>query len=510
MGNKQVNNKTKREISYALSTYIFKRLWANRELQNLIYIDKHHQIVRLDNYSEAIRLLDELIRKIDLGENKNREKLFEDGIIHFIDEDISLINDSEKVDRHVIESILEEAINRVICQFEHDEMKMNYRDTLSRVRNDLEKNISKRVILSKDNIKDIKELVEYYVEKFNLPSTRSFNCNTFLREVFGQIEKNSKDEKTKALAEKYSRFICSCDDAGFDSRISGYIGFGLGNAISVRNGDSKLLFKVDSDNVIKKRYVDGEDYILFGRDIMIGLKIDDQGNKVIEIGRVIVDISKFLFHTILTDDKVYTLLLNHCEEVKVGYVSAYKYLQAFLKEIGLGEYYSHVYKEEDLKDLVKLINKYQTISQEEIKKYETVALYAAEWWVNAIDTPSFNADISGTPGLMIKKAADILVEGKKDTKESIEKFKQLLKKRIVGELVKRDRLSLDVDYNPCNMLSICANEAELSAIFPLKTNMTITRSEVRVSEGYGGPIQIIYNEETPQDTPNGIAKRELK
>lgn len=62
-------------------------------------------------------------------------------------------------------------------------------------------------------------------------------------------------------------------------------------------------------------------------------------------------------------------------------------------------------------------------------------------------------------------------------------------------LIKNEEICLSVDYGPCLMLAECAKEAEVDAIFPLKTVMKIKRNEATVKEGYGNCPQIFYSEE---------------
>lgn len=354
----KINNKQRREISYALSTYIFKRLWANRKLQMENYFQIKDQIVDLDVYYSLVKLQTELIDQID---SKGMEGNW---VEYFVKEIIKKIDDAS------INRIMEEAVDFVIKKYGSDEMKLNFFDAMVHVLNYLKTNVSRRVILSNDTINNIKTLVEYYVERFDFKDFGYINENEILIKMLGKIITSSKDQNMKSLAEKCLTFFCSSNTAGFDSKISGCIGFGNGNIITIHNENDETLFTLDQNGVCKKRYNESEDYILFGSDIIIGARLNDQGKVIHEIGRLILDNGELFFHTLLTDNKVYPLIVERSSEADMGYIFDPIYLGALLKKLGLAEHYKIIYSECELKDLVQLINKYQRTPKEDFKKFD--------------------------------------------------------------------------------------------------------------------------------------------
>lgn len=354
----KINNRQRREISYALSTYIFKRLWANRKLQMDTYFQIEDQIVDLDVYYSLVKLQTEIINQID-------SKEMEGNWVEYFFKEITKMQEDASINH-----IMEEAINFVIRNYGSDEMKLNYFDAMVHVLSYLRTEISARVILSEDTINDIKALVEYYVERFDFTDFGYLNENELLIKMLRKIITSSKDQNMRSLAEKCLTFFCSSSTAGFDSKISGCIGFGNGNIITIHNENDETLFSIDQNGVCKKRYNESEDYILFGSEIIIGARLNDQGKVSHEIGRLIIDNGELFFHSLLSNNKVYPLIVECSSEWNIGYVFDPIYLGALLKKLGLAEHYKIIYSERELKDLVQLINKYQRTTKEDFKKFE--------------------------------------------------------------------------------------------------------------------------------------------
>lgn len=490
----KVNNKVRREIAYALSTYIYKRLIANRELQKLKFEGKENELVDIDVYIDAIRMQEDLIDSIDEREQKSKvnETLTKSDLDKILEEAKAKGN-----------FVLEEAIKSTLNEYGSGSEILNYRDTMVYALNYMRNNISRRVIMNESSIEEIKELVEYFAKNLEFPSAEDSNENFFLRRVFREIYESGKVKRMVELAKKYSNFFYSREDAGFDDRISGRISFGYFRLLYISNQDGITLFSVDKDNNITKGYNESEDYILFGTDIAIGFKINEDGNRTTEIGRIIPDNGDKYFHTMLSDNKVYPIIAN--DENMIGCVQLYKSLKSFLEDFGLDSYYSHVFNKEDLSELVTLVNNIQHTSKEEMDNYEKIADVASVWWTNALAKPTFSTGKEGITGMLIEHLSLEIYEFSAASREALEKFKELLRRRIVSMLITKNHLiSIGVDFHPDSILTECASEAGVSdSIFPYKTNMTLSKRTIEVKEGSNGEYRILYSLEPTE-------KRELK
>lgn len=491
----KVNNKVRREIAYALSTYIYKRLIANRELQKLKFEGKENELVDIDQYIDAIKMQEELIDSIDEREEKSKvnETLTKSDLDKILEEAKAKGN-----------SVLEEAIKHLYAEFKTGSETLNYRDEMVIALNYMRDSISKRVIMSESNIEEIRELVDYFAKNLDYPTSSESNENFFLRQVYMEICKNGKVKRMVDLAEKYANFFSSREDAGFDANISGQVSFGYLYLVSIYNQDRDILFDVDKNHNITKSYIEGEDYILFGSNIAIGFKTNEDGSKSSEMGRIIIDNGERYFHTVLTDNKVYPIS-NEEDENKFGTIQLYKGLKSYLEELGLESYYSHVFNKESLSRLRSLINNFKHTSKEEIDDYEKLADVASCWWTNTLTNPPLSTGFEGNNGKQIDNLALDIQDFLTASRESLATFKELLKRKIVGMLIMSDYLvTIGADYHLDRTLSECASEAGISALLvPYNTDMTIDKKSIKVKEGRNGEYRALYSLE-PQ------AKRELK
>ena len=111
---------------------------------------------------------------------------------------------------------------------------------------------------------------------------------------------------------------------------------------------------------------------------------------------------------------------------------------------------------------------------------------AVDWWANKLQNVHHdNGDPISALAMMM---ADMIAEKHKPTEEQIDIFKRELKTKIE----ERSECRLSCDYGPCKDLADAAEAAGIdNSRFPYKTYMVITEKEVRVSDGYGQPLNTI-------------------
>lgn len=73
----------------------------------------------------------------------------------------------------------------------------------------------------------------------------------------------------------------------------------------------------------------------------------------------------------------------------------------------------------------------------------------------------------------------------------LDKFGEVLAKRLHEQCEKSEYVSVGVDYGPDGTLTDCAKEVGLDMQFPWKTHMHIMRNAVSVSAGYG--VEAVYH-----------------
>ena len=131
---------------------------------------------------------------------------------------------------------------------------------------------------------------------------------------------------------------------------------------------------------------------------------------------------------------------------------------------------------------------------------EEIAQMAADWWTEKIS--KFHHHDNGAydkTNMVANALADILY--KRPYEEQVEMFREKLKERIL-KFKDDDKVWLGVDYNPCTILFNIANECGIDEMcFPFKTDMVVTSSYIRVSDGYGKPWEYIFPTSSRSEQP---------
>ena len=133
-------------------------------------------------------------------------------------------------------------------------------------------------------------------------------------------------------------------------------------------------------------------------------------------------------------------------------------------------------------------------------KETQAAIIAAEWWTKAIANPTANSfcngDRTSNESFMIMMLGHMKAMQNAATEEQLEKFCNLLTKRIEKELTKNNKVDLDCDYAPDNILEETAEEVGINVcLFPYKRHMIVTNNSVSVKDGYDVGWVQIYSEE---------------
>jgi hypothetical protein len=125
--------------------------------------------------------------------------------------------------------------------------------------------------------------------------------------------------------------------------------------------------------------------------------------------------------------------------------------------------------------------------------YSEISKIAANWWAKNIKSPTFDNGDESKNGFMMSLMMKSLV--KEVTEDQLDKFKSKLAEYIENELNKKSyNISIGVDYHPCKTLYDIAELCEISVDnFPIKTNMTINRTCILSSLGYGGRYEVLYS-----------------
>lgn len=138
-----------------------------------------------------------------------------------------------------------------------------------------------------------------------------------------------------------------------------------------------------------------------------------------------------------------------------------------------------------------------------------VARLAAKWWADQLRQPATldNGDDT-SQGAMTASFAYMLqkMEREKQSADKIDAFENAL-----ANILERHNdpwFSFGVDYNPDRILSEAAEAAELDlgmTTLPWKTRMFATDEQVKVSVGYRGEPQVIYQRESvPTDASDRV------
>lgn len=353
---KITNSKTRREIVYALTSYLYKRLIAYNVKMYQNNIDKPDCLIDLDDYCDAIKTQDEIL---DLTRSS-----YLNGRICTL-----TINYDKELEKRVssnseVEKMIKESKARV----------MNDKDTVAnmiyKIRSDIKINYADFIMMSQDNIEEVLLLVQYFVAKYEFEYSYG-NEDSFLLVIINKIIRNSKNSKIVALAKKYYIFFSSTKDKVFTTPISGTITINRNHKIIINNHNGAVLFAVDKDNNITKTYNEIEDYILYGKDVVRVFRIDENGNKNYEYGRILEDSKATFFHSILGDNCVYKIKYprnyRHLSKTDLYFDS---YLIDYLKEAGLESEYQNIYDIAKLRDLCNFLEESSPSDREkEVREY---------------------------------------------------------------------------------------------------------------------------------------------
>ena len=138
----------------------------------------------------------------------------------------------------------------------------------------------------------------------------------------------------------------------------------------------------------------------------------------------------------------------------------------------------------------------------EIKK---AAIVAAKWWTDIISSPNLNSfnngDRTSESSFFVMMLAHMNAMNHVATQEQLDKFNEILSKKISDELDSSSQVDLDCDYGPCVFLGEAAEEAGIDiSLFPYKRMMWITCTSVEVKDGYGAEVKIIYRDNAESTT----------
>ncbi len=124
------------------------------------------------------------------------------------------------------------------------------------------------------------------------------------------------------------------------------------------------------------------------------------------------------------------------------------------------------------------------------------AIVATEWWVEKISKPTwYDMGEPSRTGEMAGILAFMLSSRMRENlrEENVEDFRRKLLETIQKRVEERGTCTLNVDYAPYDILGEVAVATGIdSSLFPWKTHMSITKNEVKVSEGYGKEYKTIY------------------
>lgn len=128
-------------------------------------------------------------------------------------------------------------------------------------------------------------------------------------------------------------------------------------------------------------------------------------------------------------------------------------------------------------------------------KHDNIAKFAANWWAEKIGGNTIHDTGDDSLGSVLAELlADSMIEN--PSVEQLESYRAFLTKEILKVLEKRGSMFLSCDYFPDGVLIEAAKASGIElANYPWKTNMMIDDNKIRVSEGYGAPYALIYDED---------------
>lgn len=129
-----------------------------------------------------------------------------------------------------------------------------------------------------------------------------------------------------------------------------------------------------------------------------------------------------------------------------------------------------------------------------MNNYLKEAEATANWWVEQVSKPTFDNGEKNIGSVMAMMMQDSMVM--EIVTEKKERFKSELIDRITAKLTTGKYVYLNVDYDPCEVLTECANLAEIPLTnFPIKSSTTVSVGLVKARLGRSGDSEIIYGQE---------------
>ena len=290
MANKQLNNKVKREIEYTLMTYIERRLRVSCDL--LLDALKGHEI-SIDEYVNKIQEVNKILDNLNKDDTRSKEKY-------------------------------------------------EYEESVNLRRVNLINQVSHQVVPTEDNIKEILELVKYYLDNYYLPNNESLNETLFLRFVMRKL-KHDKSHIIRKKAFKYFVYFSCNKDSCFSESVSGRISFGYGSIVLITNQDDKVIFKVDEDKKVGVTYCPFDDFILYNDSLFLA-RFDDTLIPLREVDGY--------YHDFLDTGKIY----QTNDPTRDDYIEIIKSLSEYLEESGLTRFNHRVFSIQEIEILNNLIN----------------------------------------------------------------------------------------------------------------------------------------------------------
>ncbi len=290
MAKRELNNKLKRKITFALNSYLESRFNVSCDLLNESLKDNK---VNLDYYVAELKKANKILADLENDDARSKEK------------------------REYEESI-----------------------RISRAR--LVDEVSQRVVPTSENIKEILELVTYFIDNYPLPTSDSFNETLFLRYI---MKKLSHDRWIEVREKAYKYFIYFNINVNtcFRENVSGRISFGYGSIILINNQDYREVFKVDDNKRVVVPYSIFSDYIIFSDTIFLA-HIE---NRLVPLRQVDGYYYDFLNHGVLYQNR---------DPKRKDYIEIYKSLNEYLKESGLLKYDKKILALKEIEIITEMIN----------------------------------------------------------------------------------------------------------------------------------------------------------
>lgn len=360
--------------------------------------------------------------------------------------------------------------------------------------NDLKNTQAERVIFSSETIEEILDYARKSLSTYGIDFDYMSNENFFLRGVFCnlfyEMDENAEDyKKVNDLLD----YFYSTENAGFNSEISGRIDVKSNGVITIDNHEWKRILKTGEYGEKLLDFIPKKDNVLVSSQIYVGYIYKDS-NKIPTY--LLLDKNSEYANAFIYDEEDYEV-----DSSKENDTAEIVYnLKTFVTVKGYAELYKDVYSLNEISKLIDILNNSISEDEDVNLQIDEIADVACNWWIDAIDHPTFdNGDTSDIGGFTMMFAMLNHAQKPGLSEESKQRFKEALKKRIKMELLTRRSFSLSVDYGPDRILSDAASEAGIIADFPWKTHMRIDRDKITVSCGYGAPYQTIFERDNTQD-----------